>query len=333
MFFTVHRFKGLFSMVTKYGSFKLFKFVLSFLLIIFIAKTSFSVTIGISQIVAHPALDMTRQGILDTLARRKDVHILVENAQGNITTAAQIAQKFVGQQVDVVIAIGTTAAQMAMNAVKGTSIPVIFATVTDPQEAHLVHNLQQPEGQVTGSSNFTALRPQLCLFKTILPQLKRLGMIYNPSELNGTVMVKKTATIAQELGIEVVTATSHTSQEVASATRRLANQVDAFFISNDNTALSAFNAIVRNATEAGLPVFVSDTALVEQGAIAALGPNQYEVGVAAGEIVLKWLEGTPIKELPVTYPRQNELYLNQTQASQIHLQLSPEVLKKATHVF
>ena len=299
---------------------------------IFQAQSS-EFTVGISQFVSHPALDATTQGVIDILKSQPVIKINLQNAQGNTVLASQIAQKFVGDKVSCIVAIGTTSAQTAATIAKGTTIPIVFATVTDPQNAKLVDNLQAPEGQITGSSNFTPLAPQLTLFKEIQPHLKILGMIYNPGELNGTTMVERTKNAGVDLGITVIGAGATSSRDVGNAVQSLLNKVDALFISNDNTALSAFNIIVKMATEHSIPVFVSDTDLVSQGAIAAIGPNQYEIGQAAGRLVLQIMKGVAIKDLPIYYPTSSNLYLNKTQAQAIHLNIADDLTQKAHKVY
>ena len=292
-----------------------------------------AVVIGLSQFINHPALDSTTQGVLDVLKSQPELTANVQNAQGNTVIAVQIAQNFVGQRVQCIVAVGTTSAQTAANMIKGTAIPLVFATVTDPVGAKLVSNEKQPEGQITGSSNFTPIEPQLAIFQKILPNLKNLGMIYNPSELNGTTMVKETAKAAKSLGIVIRSAGVSSSRDVGNALQSLLGKVDAFFISNDNTALSAFDIIVKMATEHKIPVFVSDTDLVAQGAIAAIGPNQYLVGQAAGQMVLQILNGVSVKDIPVFYPTNSDLYINARQAKIIGMSLSQEIKELAVKTY
>ena len=312
---------------------KIFYLSVFFLLYCCFSYPAHTTTIGLSQIVDHPALNMTARGILDTLKSQPALKIIVENAQGNIAVSAQIAQKFVGINVQCIVAIGTSSALAARNAVKGTTIPVIFATVTDPKAAQLVQDIMHPEGQITGSSNFIAIPPQIALFLKLRPDLKRLGMIYSPSEINGTYMVEATRLAAKDKGIDVVAVSAHTSAHVATAARSLASKVDAFFISNDNVALSAFDAIVKVANEEGIPVFASDIDLIDQGALAAMGPSQYEVGVLAGQYVLKILNDTPIKNLPVVYPHAHEIHINKSQVDKLGIVLSKEIITDKTIIF
>jgi putative ABC transport system substrate-binding protein len=313
--------------------FRKIKQTLFITLVLSYPSLSLSATVGISQIVDHPALNLTHQGIVDTLAARKDIIITTDNAQGNAAAAVQIAQKFVGQQVDIIITIGTPSSQAAQNAVRGTTIPVFFASVTDPKAANLLKNPQNPEGQITGSSNFTDIKQQLELFVSLNPNLKRLGMIYNPAEANSVILVEKTLEAAQVLDIAVEAITASTTRDVAAAARTLVGKVEAIYITNDNTALSAFEGIVKVATESRIPVYVSDVDLVEKGAIAALGPNQYNVGVACAQLILKYLEGEAIKYLSVAYPTNAELYLNKTQAAKIGLTLPEKIIEQAVKTF
>ena len=239
----------------------------------------------------------------------------------------------IGQPVDVMVAIGTSVAKTALSAANRTKIPIVFASITDPKGSELLQNLKIPEGQVTGSCNMTPLLPQIQLFQKIVPQLKRLGMIYNPGESNAVMMVNDVQKLANTLDIHVVLATATSSSQVMIAAQSLVGQVDAIFISNDNTALSAFESLVQVTTLAKIPLFVSDVDMVEKGALAALGPNQYQVGVDAGRTILKLLDGVLVSKCPVTYPQEVELYINCTQAVKIDVQIPQDLVNQAVQKF
>ena len=140
--------------------------------------------IDVIQTIAHPALDSTYKGTIDQLAIEgfidsKTIKIKFANAQGDSVLSNQIARKFASEKADVIIAIPTPAAQSAATATKNTNIPVVFSSVTDPIDAGLTAN----NLNITGVSNFIDIAPQLELFKEILPNLKKLGFIYNPGEV------------------------------------------------------------------------------------------------------------------------------------------------------
>lgn len=310
--------------------------LLSFLLFFVAIFTSFTATsesnnlstktVMILQIIEHPALNATRQGIEDEL-KTASVKTVYESAQGNPALASQIAQKFIGSHPDILVGIGTAASQALVAENRPHQIPVVFSSVTDPLKARLLNNLNHPEGSVTGVSNYIEVSKSLEFFKAILPKLSKLGVIYNPGEVNSVTLLEETKIKALDFGITVVTATANNSAEISTATRRLVSEVDALFINNDNTALSAFESIVKIANQNHVPVFVSDTNLIKQGALAAFGPNQYFLGRQTGKMILSILNGKKIQEIPVEFPDKTEAIINMHVVYSLKLPLT-DALKK-----
>lgn len=293
--------------------------------------------VSISQVIEHPALDATTRGIIDALAkhnyqRDKNLELRVESAQGNGALAAQIANKFVQQQPDVVVAVGTLSAQSFAKYAAAKKITLVFASVTDPVSASIVNSLTNPGNNTSGVSNFVALEPQLELFKKIQPQLNKLGILYNPGEINSNIIVQKLEKIAPKFGITIIKQAVPRPMDTPQAAAKLANNCDAIFISNDNSMLSAIQSIIKIANTKKIPVYVSDTDLVNQGALAALGPNQYALGLQAGNMVAKVLNGESIDKIPVQFPQKTELYLNLRVAKQLGINISPELQRDATKV-
>jgi len=272
--------------------------------------------ISIIQVIEHPALNATRKGFLDELqklgyAEGKNLTVEYQSAQGNATLAAQISQKFVSNQPNIIVAIGTKAAQAAMNATKGTKIPVIFSSVTDPLGAKLVTNLKAPKGNVTGVSNLIGVEPQFKLFKKVAKNLKTLGIVYDPGEANSISLNEAMEKAAKEFDLKLVLAVATKTSEVLTASQSLCGKVDAIFVNNDNTALGAFSSVVKAAKSCGIPAFVSDIDLADQGALAALGPDQTELGRQTGRMVDMILKN-PSAPLPsVEFPQKTEEYVKQ----------------------
>ena len=170
------------------------------------------------------------------------------------------------------------------------------------------------------------------MFKSIQPNLKRLGFLYNPSEANSLILIKELEKICPELGITLVLQTANKTSEVAQSSAKLAANVDAIFISNDSTALSALQSIINNAIKAKIPVYVSDTDAVEIGALAALGPNQYNVGLQTAQIIIKAINGADLGSIPIEFPNQTELYLNEIAAEKLGIIFSDELKSKANKI-
>jgi putative ABC transport system substrate-binding protein len=269
------------------------------------------IRVSIIQIVEHPELDATRQGILDVLKKesKQPIRIDFQSAQGNSTLATQIAQQFVGTSPNVMVGIGTTATQALMSANQRYSIPIVFSSVSDPVGAKIVENLQHPEGVVTGVSNFIDPALQFNLFKKILPKLSKLGVIYNPGEANSVALVEKMKQVAPQKGLELVLATANTTADVTLATHALVGKAQAIFINNDNTALSAFDSIVKISTKNKIPVFCSGIDMIKHGALATIGANQYGVGQQTGKMILEILDGKSPHDIPVAFPEKTEIQM------------------------
>ncbi|KAB2833856.1 MAG: ABC transporter substrate-binding protein [Caedimonadaceae bacterium] len=293
--------------------------------------------ISILQVIEHPALDRTRQGIVDGLKEAgleegRSMILSYESAQGNPSLSGQIATKFVGERPNILVGISTPSAQSLVAAARHTSYPLIFASVTDPLGSKLVTSLENPTEQVTGVSNFIDLKPQVELMKEIVPALKAVGIIYNPGEANSVTLVKALKEILPTYGLTLVEATASKTADVGDAARRLIGRVGAIFITNDSTALSAFKSIAHVADDAGCPLFSSDVDQVGEGALAAYGPNQYELGRQTARMILKRLHQSNAV-IPVEFPKTLELHIDKDAAKRINLTLSPSVLKKAQKIY
>ncbi|MBY0500404.1 MAG: ABC transporter substrate-binding protein [Alphaproteobacteria bacterium] len=287
---------------------RLFSFLFIFS---FFSALASPLKISIIQTIEHPALNATRKGLLEELIELgyKDLIVDYQSAQGSPALATQIAQKFASDKPDIIVAIGTTAAQAALTATKDTDIPIVFSSVTDPLAAKLVTSLEVPQGHVTGVSNFVAVEPQLELFKRTLPKLKTIGIVYNPGEANSTALLKTMEDAAKNLDIKLVTAAATKTSEVMAAGQSLCGKADALFINNDNTALAAFKSVVKAAQSCGIPAFVSDVDLMDQGALAALGPNQHDLGRQTARMVERIVKN-PKDPLPaVEFPEKTDEFV------------------------
>lgn len=296
------------------------------------------VKIYINQLVEHPALDVTTKGIVDGLIEAgyisgKNMELKIESAQGNMSLAGQIATKFVSNSPDIVVGVATVAAQSFAKFARNGKVKLIFTTVTDPLGASLVQNIEKPGNNTSGVSNFVPLEPQLEMFKQVKPSIAKLGFLYNPGEANSISLIEKLEVVCPQFGIELVTVSASKTSEVAQSAIKLSSLVDAIFVSNDNTALSALRTIVKAADKQKIPVFVSDTDIIGDGAIAALGPNQYEIGKQTAKMIVQVLSGKDINNMRVEFPTKTELFLNKQIAEKLGIKLSDELLKKAKKVF
>jgi len=296
------------------------------------------IKIGITQIVTHPALDANRQGFIDQLAEEgftEGVNIEYDysSAEGDMSVAASIAAKFVSDKVDLILAIATPTAQASVKAVEGTSIPVVFGSVTDPVDAALIDSWDKPGGQVTGISDWADVGTQVQLVLDIVPNVKKLGTIYNAGEPNSVVQIKELKKAAPALGItEIVEATAATTADIMAAAQSLTGRVDAIWVPTDNTAVSAFEAIVKVCEDNSIPLFAADTATVERGAIGTPGLDYYQLGIECGKLAARILNGENPGDIAVKKCPMTDLYLNPTAAERLGVTIPQSVLDRATEI-
>lgn len=288
--------------------------------------------IGISKIVAHPALDGVEQGIQDELAELgySDITFDLQNASGDMSTAAQIGAKFDADNVDIAVGIATPTAQALVNAIE--DVPVVFTAVTDPVGAGLVPGLNGGGGNVTGYSDLTPVREQIELIAQF-DGIEAIGHVYSSGEANAVVLAEMAQEVAEELGLEFITTTVANSAEVRQAAQSIVDRVDVFYMSTDNTVVSALAALTEVAVQAGVPVVTADPSSAEtQDVIAAYGFNYYTMGRATGALIAEILEGADPDEISVRYLTDADdliLHLNLDIAEDLGLQFPAALLEQA----
>ncbi|KFJ88474.1 ABC transporter substrate-binding protein [Vibrio sp. OY15] len=290
-------------------------------------------TVAVSQIVEHPALDATRQGLLDGLKAKgyeegKNLEFDYKTAQGNPAIAVQIARQYVGENPDVLVGIATPSAQALVSATR--SIPVVFTAVTDPVGAKLVKSMEQPGKNVTGLSDLSPVAQHVDLIQEILPQVKSIGVVFNPGEANAVTLVELLKESAKAKGIQVVEATALKSADVQSATQAIAAKSDILYAPTDNTVASAIEGMIVAANQAKKPVFGGATSYVEKGAIAGLGFDYYQVGVQTADYVAAILDGQEPGKLDVKVATGFDLVINESAASKLGIKLPSSVVERAT---
>lgn len=294
-----------------------------------------NVTVAVTAIVEHPALDAARKGVLDVLTAAgykegESLKFVFESAQGNPATAAQIARQFAGDEPNVIVPISTPSAQAVVSATR--DIPVVFTAVSDPLGAQLVKNMDKPGGNVTGLSDMSPVGEHLALIKEIVPKVKTIGYLYNSGEANSVSLLAVLKAEAEKVGLTVVESAATKSAEVQGAARALVGRADAIYVPTDNTIISALEGAVAVAEESKLPLFTADTDSVWRGSIAALGFNYYDVGKQTGEIVVRVLKGENPGEIPVKTAAGSDLVVNKAAAAKMGVTLPESVLSRANKV-
>jgi putative ABC transport system substrate-binding protein len=293
------------------------------------------VRIGIAKIVQHEALDAVENGIQDALdARGYNVDADLQNANGDINTAAQIANKFKSDKVDIAVGIATPMAQALANAIK--DIPVIFTAVTDPVGAKLVTSLDRGEGNVTGLSDAIPTIDHIGLFQQIAG-IKTLGYIYTSSEENSVSALALVEEGCKKYGITLVTQTINTSADLRQAAQAIVGRVDGIYLTTDNTIYSALPALIEVFSGAKKPIFSGDVTSAKNGGCAiASGFNYYKAGIATGNIIADILEGKSPADIPVKFltdPSESDLLFDLDAAANCGITIPEDLLSQANYVF
>lgn len=291
--------------------------------------------VAITAIVEHPALDSVRQGVEDELKENgyiegKNLKLRYQSAQGSSANAAQIAKQFVAAKPDVIVGIATPSTQALAATTK--QIPIVFTAVTDPVAAKLTSSWDASKTNITGVSDAVSLEAQIDVMQKIKPNVKTIGYVYSPSEINSTIILKKLHAILDEKGIKIIAVPAQRTSDIPTAAKSLRGKVDLIYTTTDNNVVSAYEALAKVANESKLPLIASDPDLARRGAVAGLGMSYYSLGRQAGKIVIRILNGEQPGDIPPQVGEIVQLAINTQAAERQGINLSPEVIDMAVEV-
>jgi putative tryptophan/tyrosine transport system substrate-binding protein len=314
------------------------RFLLSLIILLVTPFFSFADTIknvAITAIVEHPSLDQIRDGVKDELTDNgyklnENLTVQYKSAQGSSATAAQIARQFVAAKPDVIVAIATPSAQATAAATR--QIPVVFAGITDPIAAKLIKNWQPTGTNITGVSDYQEIGPQIDFIKKIVPNVKSVGYIYSPSEINSTVVLKNLQALLSQQNIKLVAVPAQRTADISTAVNTLKGKVDLIYTTTDNNVVSAYESLVKFANENKIPLLASFPDAIERGAVAAYGMSYYDVGRQSGKLVVRILQGEKAGNITPEIGQALRLAINIGAAKKQGVTLSPEVIQSAYKV-
>ena len=296
-----------------------------------------SYTIGIGQFAQHASLDNCYEGFLAGLAEAgivegENLKVDYQNAQADMGIAQQIAGQFAGKKVDLMVGIATPMAQACYNAASGR-IPTIFTAVTDPIAAGFVAADGKATGEVTGTSDALPIKAQLETIRAMLPDAKKVGILYTTSEVNSLSAIEEYKALAPQYGLEIVESGISTVADLPLAIDALLPKVDCLTNLTDNTVVSALALVLDKANAARKPVFGSEIEQVKLGCVAAEGLDYIALGKQTGLMAAKVLKGE-MKASEIAYEIITEpgLYVNSQVLKQFKIELSAELAARANDV-
>ncbi|MBQ7076298.1 MAG: ABC transporter substrate-binding protein, partial [Clostridia bacterium] len=232
--------------------------------------------VGVIQFADHPSLDNCREGFIEGLASMgyidgENIEIVTKSAQADINVSTQIAQSFATSNTKLVCGIATPAAQSAYAACAEKNIPVVFNAVSDPVAAKLAVSDTEPAKNISGISDKLPVEDQLKLIRKVLPEAKKIGILYTTSEANSVSTIEEYKKLAPKYGFEIVEKGIGKAAEIPQAADVLLTQVDCISNMTDNTVVSALAVILEKANALKIPVFGSEEEQVKNGCIASAG--------------------------------------------------------------
>ncbi|MEE0954720.1 MAG: ABC transporter substrate-binding protein [Eubacterium sp.] len=261
------------------------------------------VTIGINQLVQHPALDAATKGFEDELKAvlGDQVTFDEQNAAGDAATAQTIAGNLAAEKVDLILANATASLQACASAT--SDIPILGTSITDYGVALELENYDGTVGgNISGTSDLAPLDQQAALFDELLPDAKTIGILYCSAEPNSKYQADTVQKALEDAGKTVKAYTFSDSNDVQAVTTSAVSECDALYIPTDNTAASCAETINNVAEPAGKPIIAGEEGIMAGCGIATLSIDYYELGKVTGDMAVKILTGeADISTMPIEY--------------------------------
>ncbi len=267
------------------------------------AKAEESYTVGVCQLVQHPALDAATEGFQAALKDKlgDKVKVDVQNASGDSPTCSVIVNQFVSDQVDLIMANATPALLAAQSATG--EIPILGTSITDYASALGIEDWNGATGlNISGTSDLAPLDGQAEMLKELFPDAHRVGVLYCSAEPNSKYQADSIDQILADLGYIVTEYTFADSNDVASVTATAVGENDVLYIPTDNTAASCTEAINNVALPAGVPIICGEENLCKGCGLATLSINYYDLGYATGEMAYEVLvNGADVSTMAIQF--------------------------------
>ena len=293
-------------------------------------------TIGVFQFNFNPLLDATREGFVKALKDAGyeagiNIKLDFENAQGDISTTQLIARKFVQDEVDMICAISTPCLQSAISATE--KIPIIFGAIANPYRAGAGQNAINHRANVTGASSPSPIRAGMKLLLEVMPDAKRVGTLWNPTEENSQYDIERAKNISKELGLELIDLPVASSTEVLMSAQALVEKnIDAISQILDNVIYSSIESEIKVANESRIPLFTLDPSDAEKGTCVGIGWDYFKNGYKSGKLAIRVIRGENPAEIPFQKLEEVKLYINLKAAELQGVNFPKSVLERADKI-
>lgn len=283
--------------------------------------------IEIINLVTHPSLTEAIEGFKNGIAGSEKltnvaISYTLSNAEGKQSQVPLLAQEAIARTPDLIFALSTPAASMSVKYTQPAGIPLVYAAVTDPVAAKIVTSMDHSNTLASGVSDRYPVEEQIKLIKLIQPGIKRLGVYRSSGEENSEILAKWTIEEAEDKEIAPTEYVLGQDQDITLIAEQAFSENDAVIVNGDNKLVENLQAILNVALDKKKPLYSGDPDSVKSGAVAAVGPSYYEMGVRAGEIAASVLAGDDIRTISSEYPKSFDYIVNTKAAALMGLSLS-----------
>jgi putative ABC transport system substrate-binding protein len=276
-----------------------------------------------------------RKGLAEAgYVESRNVEIEFRWAEGNFDLLPALAADLVRRRVAVIFARGGGRAALAAKGAT-TTIPIVFATASDPIKLGLVASLNHPGGNITGATflGHELSAKRLDLLHNLSPKAAMIGVLINPDNANAEIDTEDIQVAANALGLKLLVVNASSADDIYKAFATFAErQADALFVANDTFVASRMNQIVALAARHGLPAMYSGVDAVQSGGLISYSARMYDADRLGGVYTGRILKGERPADLPVTQPTKFELVINLKTAKALGITVPPALLARADEV-
>ncbi len=286
--------------------------------------------IGLTYFAPEKALEMTLDGLwqgLKELGFVKDSNLIViaQHANGEMANLQPIHLNMDNQDVELIVVTSTPGISAALSAVKNH--PMVFTMSYTPLEAGAGESFTNHRPNITGVASFPPIEKTFDFILELFPNTKRIGTLYNSSEANSRKVIEGARIYTKDIGIELIENTAINSSEVYQAISSLCMQnIDAVWITGDNTAFQAFHAIVKVCRKNNMPLILNDVDYVDEGALAAVGISWKKTGYRTAKYVARILNGESPADIPIENYVEEVVAINTEVADKLGLKFPEKYL-------
>ena len=285
-------------------------------------------TVGIIKYMDQISLDEAREGFMEEMEKEGiNVKYIDKSENGDVSLTTQVPQQMVSEEVDLIYAIATPAAQGAKNVAK--DIPIVFSAVTDPVGAGLVDSIEEPGANVTGVSDYVDPQGQVESFLKLYPDTKTFGVLYNTSEQNSLVQVEELEKKLNDMNLGMEKVGVPNVNDIPQAMTSLTQKSDALFALTDNMVASAAPVVSEILLKNNMPSISAEEGQVKNGLLMSEGVNYREHGAQAARMAIKILKDKDSKIIPVEYNEKNMKKVNEKTAKALNIDLENEIFENA----